>query len=169
MGFFLDKSENMSNKAKKYERIFVQLQELLSKETSFNAQLATINAILYHKFPHFFWVGFYLLSTNRLMVGPYQGPVACQELERDKGVCWSSIKQNQPLIVKNVEEFPNHIACDSRSKSEIVIPLKKADNTIIGVLDIDSDKLEMFDQEDSSGLQKILSLIKPNFIENYTT
>lgn len=150
----------MTSKEKKYERIHQQLQDLLSKDTSLIAQLATINAILYHKFPSFFWVGFYFHSNNRLLVGPYQGPVACQELEHPKGVCWASIMTKESVIVNNVEDFPDHIACDSRSKSEIVIPIFNKSNEVLGVLDIDSDKHANFDNEDLVGLTKITGLIR---------
>ena len=86
--------------------------------------MATINAILYHKMDGFFWVGFYLLWNDRLLVGPYQGPLACLELPRDKGVCWAAINSGNSVVVHDVHEFPGHIACDSRSKSEIVIPVQ---------------------------------------------
>ena len=157
----------MTNKQKKYARIYDQLKDLLSKNTNFLAQLSTINAILYHKYPSFFWVGFYLKYKNRLLVGPYQGPVACQELEYQKGVCWAGVIEKKPIIVKNVEEFPDHIACDSRSKSEIVLPIKNSKGNIVGVLDIDSDKLDNFDNSDIEGLQQIISLLRVDFIDQF--
>lgn len=154
----------MTNKEKKYERIYQQLKGLLSKDTSLIAQLATINAILYHKFPSFFWVGFYFNTKNRLLVGPYQGPVACQELEHPKGVCWACVINKESVVVKNVEDFPDHIACDSRSKSEIVIPVFDTTNNVLGVLDIDSDKQANFDDQDVAGLIKIVGLIRKDLI-----
>lgn len=157
----------MSSKEKKYARIYEQLKALLEKETSLMAQLSTINAILYHKFPSFFWVGFYLISNKRLLVGPYQGPVACQELAYPKGVCWSAINNNSDLCIDNVEAFADHIACDSRSKSEIVLPVRNSKNEIIGVIDIDSDKLNNFDEIDVSNIRKILSLLNKKVIDSY--
>jgi GAF domain-containing protein len=146
-------------KTARYSRIYAQLKPLLEKSPSFEAQLVTINAVLYHKMPQFFWVGFYRLTGNRLLVGPYQGPLACQELEYSHGVCWKSILERTPLIVEDVHNFPDHIACDSRSKSEIVIPVQNSKKEIIGVLDVDSDKTGTFDRIDEEGLKKILELL----------
>lgn len=147
-------------KIARYERIYNQLKQLLATSPTFEAGLSTIIAVLYHKMPHFFWVGFYFLNHNKLTVGPYQGPLACQELEYPKGVCWKSVRDKTSIIVKDVHKFPDHIACDSRSKSEIVIPLISKDNGIIGVFDIDSDKLDAFDKEDEHALIKIMTLLK---------
>lgn len=157
----------MTSKEKKYERIHLQLKQLLEKETSLISQMATINAILYHKFPDFFWVGFYFLNDNRLLVGPYQGPVACQELEKRKGVCWAAVEQNNEILVDDVEKFPGHIACDSRSKSEIVIPIQNNKGNIVAVLDIDSDKLGVLDNFDIAGLERIISLLNPKLLNNF--
>jgi len=121
--------------------------------------MATVIAVLHHKMDYFFWTGFYLLKHGELIVGPYQGPVACMVLEKDTGVCWAGINQQQTIIVFNVHDFPGHIACDSRSKSEIVVPLKDKDGNIIGVLDVDSKELNSFDNVDKDGLEKILDLI----------
>jgi GAF domain-containing protein len=147
-------------KLARYERLYAQLKELLAKSPTFLARLATINAVLYHKMPHFFWVGFYLLREKKLTVGPYQGPLACQELEYPRGVCWRSIIDETPVIVKNVHDFDGHIACDARSKSEIVIPVLNEKKEVMGVLDIDSDKFETFDESDQKGLQRILGLLE---------
>lgn len=157
----------MSKKTAKYIRLYNQLKDLLVKDSGLISQMATINAILYHKMPDFFWVGYYFLDDKNLTVGPYQGPVACQNLAYPKGVCWSSILKNEPLIVPDVTKFPGHIACDSRSKSEIVVPLKNSDNVTIAVLDIDSDKLNTFDMDDLVGINKILSLIKLEYLDSY--
>jgi L-methionine (R)-S-oxide reductase len=121
--------------------------------------MATINAVLHHKMDNFFWTGFYLLYDSQLRVGPYQGPVACQVLEKNKGVCWAAINNQKSIIVPDIEKFTGHIACDSRSKSEIAIPLKNSDGTIIGVLDIDSKEKANFNEEDENHLEKIISLI----------
>ena len=159
----------MSGKEKKYKRLYSQIKELLEKDTSFIAQLATINAILYHKNPSFFWVGFYLRSDSRLLVGPYQGPVACLELANSKGVCWAGIIHKKDILVDNVETFPDHITCDSRSKSEVVLPLYNSAGDIVAVLDIDSDKRSNFNEFDLFGLRKILSLINIKFIDAFFT
>lgn len=121
--------------------------------------MATINAVLYHKMFYFFWVGFYFPYNNKLSIGPYQGPLACQELEYPKGVCWKSVMCKHNIIVKNVHEFTDHIACDSRSKSEIGIPMLTKNNDFAGVFDVDSDKYDSFDEHDEKGLQIILSLL----------
>jgi L-methionine (R)-S-oxide reductase len=149
----------MIKKESKYQRIYAQLEELLQKEGDVLTKQATIAAVLYHKIDYFFWCGFYILRNNDLLASAYQGPLACQKLEKGNGVCWSAIKQGKTLIVKNVEAFPDHIACDSRSKSEVVVPLRNSENDIIGVLDVDSDKLNSFDMIDAKYLEKIVQLI----------
>ncbi|HCC31231.1 MAG TPA: histidine kinase, partial [Marinilabiliales bacterium] len=117
-------------------------------------------AVLHHKMPGFFWTGFYLLTDDgRLVVRTYQGPVACMELKKGAGVCWAGINQQKTIVVPDVEQFPGHIACDSRSKSEIVVPVKDSHGNVIGVLDVDSDKLNTFDQTDAESLERIVSLI----------
>ena len=149
-----------NRKLSKYERLYSQLEKLLKNSDNLLAQLATINAVLYHKVQEFFWIGFYLLNNDRLIVGPYQGPVACQELRKDTGVCWKGINTKSTVIVPDVNLFPGHISCDSRSRSEIVIPLKDKTGQIIGVLDVDSKSIDTFDDTDARSLEKILTLIK---------
>jgi L-methionine (R)-S-oxide reductase len=146
-------------KISRYLRLEKQITDLIKKNKDFDARMATINAILYHKMDGFFWVGFYLLKDGHLLVGPYQGPLACLELEKDKGVCWAGINQNQTIVVQDVHQFPGHIACDSRSKSEIVIPIRNPDNRVIGVLDIDSSLISNFDDTDAFHLEKIVDLL----------
>jgi len=143
----------------RYERIYKQLAELLVKTEDSQARMASIIAVLHNKMDYYFWTGYYFLKNDKLIVGLYQGPVACQELKKDVGVCWAGINQQKPIIVKDVESFPGHIACDSRSKSEIVIPLRDKENNIIGVLDVDSNEYNQFDEVDEQELTKILSLI----------
>ena len=121
--------------------------------------MSSIIAVLHNKMDHFFWTGFYFLKDGKLIVGQYQGPVACQELKKNEGVCWAGINNQKAIIVKNVEEFEGHITCDSRSKSEIVIPLKDKDGNIIGVLDVDSNEYNQFDEIDEMELTSILDLI----------
>ncbi len=122
--------------------------------------MATIAAVLHHKFDYFFWTGFYLLDENgELRVGPYQGPSSLYSVKKDVGVCWAGINKKEPIVVSDVHNFPGHIACDSRSNSEIVVPLKNTMGEIIGVMDVDSKDLNSFDEVDREGLEKILQLI----------
>jgi GAF domain-containing protein len=145
-----------AQKEGRYERIFSQLQELLKDRPNLIARMATIAAVLHHKFDYFFWTGFYLLDEGELIVGPYQGSLACIRLKKDTGVCWAGINQGKTIIVPNVHQFPGHIACDSRSNSEIVVPIKDIDGKIIGVLDVDSKEHGSFDEVDGYWLEKIL-------------
>jgi L-methionine (R)-S-oxide reductase len=148
-----------NNKADRYSRIHQQIRELFLKQEDSCARMATMNALLYHKMDGFFWVGFYLLRNGRLLVGPYQGPLACLELPKNKGVCWEAINLGKPVVVNDVHAFPGHIACDPRSKSEIAIPVRDRDNFISGVLDIDSNLKNNFDETDAEQLEKIVSLL----------
>ncbi|MCB9013836.1 MAG: GAF domain-containing protein [Bacteroidales bacterium] len=148
-----------SKKIARYHRIFRQLQDLLTKTNNPVSRMATVNAVLHHKMDGFFWTGFYLLEDGDLRVGPYQGPVACQILEKDKGVCWAAINSGKSVVVEDVELFPGHIACDSRSKSEIAIPVFDTKGKIAGVLDVDSKEKANFNSEDAQELEKIVSLI----------
>jgi len=146
-------------KAGRYERLYKQLHELLQKSQNTSARMATIIAVLHHKMDYFFWTGFYLLDDGKMTVNMYQGPVACQILEKDKGVCWAAFNQQKTLMVEDVHAFPGHIACDSRSNSEIVVPLKNKNGQIIGVLDVDSKDKASFSDVDARWLEKILDLI----------
>jgi GAF domain-containing protein len=150
---------NQDNLEKRYERIYQQLQELLPKTNSKIARMATAAALLHHKMPHFLWTGFYVLSETQLIIGPYQGSLACQILEKNEGVCWTSIKKKKTISVPDVHKFPGHIVCDSRSNSEIVVPLLDKNNRAWGVLDIDSQKLDAFSETDKKFLEKIVKLI----------
>jgi len=145
-------------KEKRYERIYSQLQELLTKTDDKIAKMATVAAVLKAKQPHFFWCGFYRIVDGELIVGPYQGSVACQVLKKNTGVCWHAVNTEETVIAPDVEKFPGHIACDSRSKSEIVVPLFENDR-VYAVLDVDSDKLNSFDNTDAHWLEKIVGLI----------
>ncbi len=147
------------NLAKRYERIYDQLQELLTKTENKVARMATAAALVHHKMPHFFWTGFYTLVEGELIVGPYQGPLACQVLEKKKGVCWAGVERKETIVVPDVHKFPGHIACDSRSNSEIVVPLIDPDNQVWGVLDVDSRKLDAFSEVDKDWLGRISKLI----------
>jgi L-methionine (R)-S-oxide reductase len=148
-------------RAGRYERIYTQLKDLVEdKSPNLTAAMATVCAVLHHKMPHHFWTGFYFVNGNdELHIGPYQGPVACQIL-RDEGVCLHCVRTGQPVVVPDVHQFPGHIACDARSKSEIVLPVMKGDE-VVAVLDVDSDKLAQFDEDDVALLAQILSLLQP--------
>lgn len=147
------------SKLAKYDRLYAQLETYVRTTPDIWARLATIEAVLHHKMPVFFWTGVYVLAEGELIVRSYQGPVACQKLKAHTGVCWTAIDTGKTVIVGNVEEFPGHIACNSASKSEIVIPLRDREGNIFGCLDIDSDRYDAFDEEDEKGLTKILSML----------
>lgn len=151
----------MENKKKegRYERIYTQLEDLLKKTEDPIARMASVCAVLHHKMDHFFWTGFYLHKDGKLIVGPYQGPVACQELEQNKGVCWAAINSRVPVVVPDVDAFPGHIACDSRSRSEITLPVIDRRGEIAAVLDVDSDRLDSFNRVDQTHLERIVELI----------
>ncbi|WP_018109928.1 GAF domain-containing protein [Bacteroides propionicifaciens] len=144
-------------KKERYVALLAQLRELLSDETNLIANMANMSAALYAEFK-FHWVGFYLVEGDELVLGPFQGPVACTRIPKGKGVCGKAWEKGETQIVDNVEEFPGHIACSPYSKSEIVIPMKK-DNKIIGVLDIDSDEYSFFSKEDELYLSAMLFLL----------
>jgi len=143
----------------RYERIHKQLSELVLKSENAQARMATIIAVLHNKFDYFFWTGFYLLDEGKMTVNMYQGSVACQILEKDKGVCWAAFNQQKSLVVEDVHAFPGHIACDSRSNSEVVVPFKNENGEIIGVLDVDSKEKASFSEVDARWLEKILELV----------
>ncbi len=144
-----------------YERLYAQLGPLIrEKSPSLVAGMATITALLHAKLRHHSWTGFYFLAgEDELHVGPYQGPVACQVL-KGRGVCLAAATKKAAVVVPDVEAFPGHIACDSRSRSEIVIPLLK-DGKVIAVLDIDSEHLSSFDSDDTEPLSRIVALLEP--------
>jgi len=143
----------------RYQRIYTQLEGLLKKSNDPLARMATVCAVLHHKMDYFFWTGFYLLKGNELVVGPYQGPVACQVLEKDKGVCWAGVNGNEVVVVQDVHLFPGHIACDSRSQSEIVLPLYNSSGNIVGAMDVDASEKDQFNSVDKVHLTEILKLI----------
>jgi L-methionine (R)-S-oxide reductase len=141
-----------------YEEMAPQIEALLAGETDVTANLANAAAALKEAFG-FFWVGFYLKKEGQLVLGPFQGPVACTRIDFDKGVCGHCYTTKQTVIVPNVDEFPGHIACSSASKSEIVLPLFDATGEVFGVLDVDSDRLDDFSETDAEGLGRIVKII----------
>jgi GAF domain-containing protein len=148
------------NKKGRYERIRAQLAELIAKTGEPAAHRATAAALLHHKVPGVSWTGFYMLRDGELVVDTYQGPVACLVLERHTGVCWAAIDRLETVLVPDVHAFPGHIACDSRSRSEIVVPVYGPDATPIGVLDVDSHLPDHFDETDRKGYESIIRLLE---------
>jgi len=146
-----------ANKEEQYQSLIPQIEALLDGETDLIANLANICAALKEQF-NWFWVGFYLVKNDELVLAPFQGPVACTRIAKGRGVCGTSWQQAETLIVPDVEEFPGHIACNSLSRSEIVVPLFH-NNQVVGVLDVDSSNLNEFDETDARYLQQIIKLI----------
>ena len=145
------------SKEEQYLSLIPQIKGLLSGEPDLVANLANIAAALKEQFD-FFWVGFYLVKEEELVLGPFQGPVACTRIRRGRGVCGTSWSQGNTIIVPDVEKFPGHIACSSISKSEIVVPIFK-NNEVWGVLDVDSDQYNSIDETDTQFLQEIVARI----------
>jgi GAF domain-containing protein len=145
-------------KEEQYKALLPQIKGLLQGETDLIANLANVAAALKEQFG-WLWVGFYLVKGEELVLGPFQGPVACTRIKKGRGVCGTSWATAESLIVLDVEKFPGHIACSSLSKSEIVLPLLK-DGKVVGVLDVDSDALGSFNDTDQYYLQQIISLIQ---------
>ena len=150
----------LGNKDEQYRSLLPQIKALVKGETDLIANLANIAAALKEQF-NFFWVGFYLVKNDELVLGPFQGPVACTRIVRGKGVCGAAREEAKTLIVPDVEAFPGHISCNSLSKSEIVVPLIRADE-VWAVLDVDSEYLSHFDSTDQKYLEEIVGLISLN-------
>lgn len=146
------------DKIEQYQNLIPQIKGLLTGEPDLIANLANVTAALKEQFG-WFWIGFYIVKNDELVLGPFQGPVACTRIKKGKGVCGSSWEKANTLIVPDVEKFPGHIACSSLSKSEIVVPMLK-DGIVWGVLDIDSDQLDQFDKNDQLYLEQIIALIE---------
>lgn len=141
-----------------YESLVPQIAALIEGEPDLTANLANIAAALKEAF-RFFWVGFYLKKDNQLVLGPFQGPVACTRIHFDKGVCGAAYTRRETILVPDVEQFPGHIACSSASKSEVVVPIFDRAGKVIMVLDVDSDQLDDFSQADVAGLEAVGRLV----------
>ena len=146
------------NREETYLEIIPQIEALITSETDLIANLANISAALKEAF-EFFWIGFYIVKENELVLGPFQGPVACTRIQKGRGVCGLAWKEKKNIIVPDVEEFPGHIACSSLSKSEIVLTALK-DNDVQLILDIDSDQLNDFSELDEKFLMQIIKLVE---------
>ncbi len=140
-----------------YQELLPQIQALLTGEDDIIANMANVAAVLREAF-HFFWVGFYRVQDNQLVLAPFQGPIACTRILKGRGVCGTAWTECKTLVVPDVDAFPGHIACSSASRSEIVVPLVRS-GEVIAVLDVDSDQLNHFDQIDALYLEKIVSLL----------
>ena len=146
-----------ATKAEIYEALIPQIESLISGEPHLNANLANVAAALREAFG-FFWVGFYLVKDEQLVLGPFQGPIACTRIGFGKGVCGTAWKEKTTQLVPDVEAFPGHIACSSASKSEIVVPVFKGEEVAM-VLDVDSDKLSDFDETDQKYLEELMGIL----------
>ena len=146
-----------TNKAEQYRSLIPQIEGLLYGETDLVANMANVCAALKEQFK-WFWIGFYLVKDEQLVLGPFQGPVACTRIAKGKGVCGSAWEQAKTLIVPDVDAFPGHIACSSLSKSEIVLPVF-SNGEVVGVLDVDASELDQFDETDALYLEQIIKLI----------
>ena len=145
------------NKQEDYKLLLSQVKAMVKDESDSIANMANVAALIQEAF-HFWWTGFYRVIDNQLVLGPFQGPVACTHIGFGKGVCGTSWKEKKTIVVEDVEQFPGHIACSSESRSEIVVPLIKGDE-VIGVLDIDSERLATFDTTDQLWLEQIAEVI----------
>jgi L-methionine (R)-S-oxide reductase len=152
------KSDPSLSKAGTYREISVQLAGLFSGERNGLANAANMCALLYHMLPDVNWVGFYFMQDGELVLGPFQGKVACVRIALGRGVCGTAAERREILVVPDVNDFPGHIACDAASRSEIVLPLVQ-DGRLLGVLDLDSPKPSRFDHEDRDGLQAASDLL----------
>ncbi len=147
-----------TSKAERYEQLYPQIQSLISGEPDLIANMANIASALKYSM-NFFWVGFYLIKGDELVLGPFQGTIACTRIKKGKGVCGKAWELNDTIIVDDVDQFPGHIACSSLSKSEIVLPVYNSQKEIIGVLDVDSDTYGSFDRTDEDWLRLIMKLL----------
>ncbi|HEY0681880.1 MAG TPA: GAF domain-containing protein [Steroidobacter sp.] len=144
-----------------YQQLVQELQGLIAGERDFIANLANSAALIYHSLPDLNWAGFYLLKEGELVVGPFQGKPACVRIAIGKGVCGTAAAQRATQLVRNVHEFPGHIACDAASNSEIVVPMIR-NGELLGVLDLDSPKLARFDEQDKKGLEQFVAALLSN-------
>lgn len=147
-----------AEKKEKFDILIPQLESLVSDEDDLIANLSNIAAALKQTF-NFFWVGFYIVRNDQLVLGPFQGPIACTRIDFGKGVCGMAWKEKRSIIVPNVDEFPGHISCNSASKSEIVLPAFKNEEVAV-VLDVDSDNLNDFNAIDQQGLEEVMRLVE---------
>lgn len=152
------------NDEEKYKNLFPQIKNLLNKNDNLISNLSNFSAALKQTFNKISWVGFYLFDGNKLYLGPFQGKIACTEIQIGKGVCGTSAEKRETIIVEDVEKFPGHIACDSESRSEIVVPIIKKDKSLFGVLDLDSISYSSFDETDKKYLEEYCKFLTEEII-----
>lgn len=150
--------DKTGSKQQQYEQLLLQVKAITQGESDLIANLSNICALLKHEM-HWFWVGFYFVKGDELVLGPFQGPLACTRIQKGKGVCGTSWEQNATIVVPDVHQFEGHIACSSLTQSEIVLPIIDAEKKCLGVLDVDSEYLNTFDEEDRQGLEHIINYI----------
>lgn len=147
------------SKSEQYSSLIPQIKELFAHETNLLANLSNLMAVLKYSFD-FFWVGIYFVENDQdLVLGPFQGPIACTRIQKSKGVCGTAWEKAETIIVPDVEQFPGHIACSSLSKSEIVVPVFNKNGDVVMIIDVDSEHLNFFDEDDKTGLETIGDLI----------
>jgi L-methionine (R)-S-oxide reductase len=154
----------IEEKARLYGEAFDEIAAVWSDEGGAEldeiALMATINSVLSHRFGYFYWTGFYRRCGDRLVIGPYVGSVGCLQIAMGRGVCGTAAARGETIIVPDVTVFPGHIACDTRSRSEMVVPIRDRQGVVTGVLDVDSDSLDAFDETDRAGLERICALFE---------
>jgi L-methionine (R)-S-oxide reductase len=160
--FQLDESLTTLDKTSFYKELHVQTEHLLYGETDMIANLANVASLLYHSFTEVNWAGFYLWKETELVLGPFNGKPACVRIALGRGVCGTAAANRATVVVEDVEAFPGHIACDSASRSEIVVPLVR-NGALLGVLDIDSPVLNRFDNDDKQGLERLVEILLASF------
>ena len=154
------------NKDKVYQQLTAQAKSLVEGVDNVVGALGNVAAMLKEELPSFFWVGFYVVKDGRLQLGPFQGPVACYSIEKGRGVCGTAWEKAQTLVVPDVHQFPGHIACSSRSNSEIVVPVFYG-GEIVAVIDVDSEDFDAFDEDDKRGLEAIAQIVAPLVPKGY--
>lgn len=154
------------DKDKVYQQLTAQAKSLVDGVDNVVGALGNVTALLKEELPSFFWVGFYVVKEGSLQLGPFQGPVACYNIEKGKGVCGTAWERAQTLVVPDVHQFPGHIACSSRSNSEIVVPVFHG-GEVVAVIDVDSEDFDAFDKEDKRGLETIAQIVAPLFATGY--
>ena len=153
-----------AEKRARYDEVEKEIAATVDGETNLTARMATISNLLHHAFDHYFWTGFYVvdpLKAHELVIGPYQGTLGCLRIPFGRGVCGAAALRRETVIVPDVHEFPGHIACDSRSESEIVVPVFDRRGELIAVFDVDSDRKAMFDETDGEALERLMGQVAP--------
>lgn len=159
---YVARDDRPADKAARYAEVEAEILAVLDGEPNVTARMATVSSMLADAFEHFFWTGFYIVDpdkTNELVVGPYQGTLGCLRIAFGRGVCGAAAATQETQIVEDVHAFPGHIACDSRSESEIVVPVRDASGALIGVFDVDATSKAAFDAQDQAALERLMSRV----------